>query len=63
MQARLRAAGENHVVRQQFNANENLPAIGILDLDRCVHQHSQCRHERIAARFSAKEVSLPNLQS
>ena len=63
MQARLRATGENHVVRQQFNANENLPAIGILNLDCRVHQHSQCRHERVAARFGAEKVSLPNLQS
>lgn len=63
MQERLRTARENHVVRKQLNTLENLPATDLLDLDRSVYQHSQRRHERIAARLGAKHVSLPDFQS
>jgi len=51
------------VVCKHFDALKNLPAIGVFDFDRGVDQHSQRRHQRVATRFSAAKVRLPNLQS
>jgi hypothetical protein len=44
VQARWPTTGENHVVRKQFNTLENLSAIDVLNFDRSVYHHSQCRH-------------------